>query len=58
MDPILILSCTECLGRTSLHGPGESSSQGGALGLGCLLGMLLAGIQEWKISSEEGARTW
>lgn len=28
------------------------------MGLGCLLGMLPAGIWEWKISSEEGALTW
>ena len=58
MDPILILYCTECPERTSLHGHGASSSQGGTLGLGCPLGMLLLGIQEWKISGEEGALTW
>lgn len=55
MDPILILSLSECPEGTSLHGPGASSSQGRALAAS--FGMLLAGIWEWKISGEEGALT-
>lgn len=37
---------------------GHLQAKGGALGLDCLLGMLPAGIREWKISGKEGALTW